>query len=476
MAFTKLSTDFKNSGYLLVNNFFITNFMPDAPENSVKVYLQGLYYSSLNEDINDIENFCKDLKLTKEQVIDCFKYWEEQNLVKISNISTLEIIYLPIDAKTIKFKPIDADKYGDFFVLCQNILDRSVSPSEFKDYVSLIENEKIEADALLMIIKYCTTCKDKNINASYILAVAKNWISEKILTTKKVEEKIRQQELTSENLLNVLRILGISRQATIEERDMYLNWTKNFHYTDSCILSVAEMLHKKGGMKALNNKIFKYHSMQMYSIDEIEEFEKNKKHYNKLASDICSKLGVYVENLEPVIDNYLSNWLVKGYSDETLNMLASLCFKTGNNSLEKMDEYIQKLYKTGCVSMQAITQYINDLNEIDNNIKQIFNTLGIARIVTQRDRDIYNTWCNDWKISVSLLNYAVDISVGKSGPFMYLCRVISNFHEKNINTVEQAQSQYSILKSNQTNVDMNTRSYSDEELNRLFDNLKEIDV
>ena len=28
------------------------------------------------------------------------------------------------------------------YVLCQNLLDRYVSPSEFKDYVSLIENEK----------------------------------------------------------------------------------------------------------------------------------------------------------------------------------------------------------------------------------------------------------------------------------------------------------------------------------------------
>lgn len=476
MAFTKFSKDLQNSNYTLVNNFFISNFMPDAKDSAVKVYLQGLYYISLNEDINKIENFCADLKLTKEEVISCFKYWEEQGLVKISNLDDIEIIYLPIDVKTIKFKPIDEEKYGDFFILCQNLLERTLTPNEFKDYVTLIEKEKIEPEALLMIIKYCTETKDKLINASYILAVCKNWISEKILTSKKVEEKIKQLELTSENILNILRILGIDRKATIEERDMYLNWTKNFHYTDSCILSIAESLNKKGGMKALDNKIFKYHNLGLYSSQEIEDFNKNKRHYLALAKEICKNLGIYFENLEPVVDTYLTNWLIKGFSDETLEFLAKFCFKTSNNTLEKMDNVLNKLYKQGLVSMPAISQYINDLNEIDNNIKGIFEVLGLARIITPRDRELYNTWCNDWKIPANLLSYAVQISQGKSQPFMYLSKVVSNFHEKNITTIEEAQKEHKLDNFTKPEVDINKRSYSDEELNRLFDNLKEIDV
>lgn len=476
MAFTKFSKDLQNSNYTLVNNFFISNFMPDAKDSAVKVYLQGLYYISLNEDVNKIENFCADLKLTKEEVISCFKYWEDQGLVKISNIDDFEIIYLPIDIKTIKFKPIDEEKYGDFFILCQNLLERTLTPNEFKDYVTLIEKEKIEPEALLMIIKYCTETKDKLINSSYILAVCKNWISEKILTSKKVEEKIKQLELTSENILNILRVLGIDRKATIEERDMYLNWTKNFHYTDSCILTIAESLNKKGSMKALDNKIFKYHNLGLYSSQEIEDFNKNKRHYLTLAKEICKNLGIYFENLEPVVDTYLTNWLIKGFSDETLEFLAKFCFKTSNNTLEKMDNVLNKLYKQGLVSMPAISQYINDLNEIDNNIKGIFEVLGLARIITPRDRELYNTWCNDWKIPANLLSYAVQISQGKSQPFMYLSKVVSNFHEKNITNIEEAQKEHKLDNFTKPELNMNTRSYTDEELNRLFDNLKEIDI
>jgi len=475
MAFTKLSKDFIESGYLMLNNNFITSFMPSCDANQLKVYILGLHYANISEDVNNISNFCNELNLTEEEVISAFKYWEEQKLIKISNIQSLEIIYLPIDSKTIKFKPIDEDKYGDLFILCQNLLERTITPIEFKDYVTIIEKQKIEPEALLMIIKYCTDTQDKLINAKYILAVINSFIGENLLTTQKVEEKIKQLELTSEHILNILRVLGIKRKATIEERDMYLNWTKNYHYTDNCLLSIAENSKKLGGMKALNSKINKYHNLNMYSIEEIEEFEKNKKHFNTLAKDICSALGLYYNNLEPVIDDYLTGWLVKGYSDETLKILAKFCFKTSNNSLEKMNDIINKLYKQGFVSMEAISQYISDLNEIDNNIKGIFEVLGIARIVTSRDRALYNTWVNDWAIPSELLAYAVKLSTNKSQPLLYLNKVISTFHEKNITSLKEAE-QLNFGFSPNTKMNMNTRSYSDEELNRLFDNLKEIDV
>ncbi|MGN1208471.1 MAG: DnaD domain protein [Christensenellales bacterium] len=478
MAFIKQSVELKNSNFTLVNNFFISNFMPNAPENAVKVYLTGLYYLSLNTDANTIENFCESLKLSKTEIQNAFLYWEKEGLVKISDIDSLEVIYLPIDAKTVKFKPIDESKYGDLFVIIQSFLTRQMTQNEFKDYVALIEHDKLERDAMIMIAKYCAD-KDENIPANYILTIAKNWISEGILTTKKVEEKIKQLEKSSENIKNLFMVLGLSRNASLDECDMYNVWTKSFHYTPSVILSVAESQHKKGGMKALDAKIRKYHSMQLYSDDEIKEYEQNRKHYLTLAKEICSRLGIFVENLEPVIENYLNSWLFKGYMDETLKVIANFCFKTENNSLDKMDLIIQKLYKQGCVSLEAITQYINDLNIIDQNIKQIFEVLGIKRIVTSRDRELYNIWCDEWNIPTDLLNYAVQLSTDKTAPFQYLNKVLTNFHEKNITTIEEAKNLNSAMQFGQNssqNIDMNTRSYSDEELNRLFDNLKEIDV
>ena len=477
MAFIKQSIELKNSAFTLVNNFFISDFMPSAPENAVKVYLTGLYFNTINQDGNTIENFCKQLSLSQEEVKNAFLFWEKEGLVKVSNIDNLEVIYLPLDAKIAKFKPIDEAKYGDLYVIIQSFLTRTVSQDEFKEYVNIIEKKKLETDALLMIVKYCTS-KDTTVPANYILTVTRNWIMEGILTTKKVEEKIKELEKSSENIKNLFAVLGLKRNASLDECDMYNVWTKSFHYTPTVVLSVAESLNKKGGMKALDAKIRKYHSLQLYAEDEIQDFEKKRKHYVTLAKEICTKLGLYVENLEPGIDNYLNDWLYKGYMDETLKVIATFCFKTENNSLEKMDLVIQKLYVQGCVSLDAITEYINDLNMIDKNIQEIFDVLAIKRIVTARDRNLYNIWCNEWNIPKPLLTYAVQLSCGKTAAFQYLNKILTNYHEKNITTVEEAQklNQTFIQSQDTQKPNINTRSYSDEELNRLFDNLKEIDV
>ncbi len=477
MSFISKSKDLNLNKYVLVSNAFISKVMPSLSANAIKVYLLGLQFLQLDSEVNTIKNFENALELNIEDITEAFRELEDKKLVKISNIDDFKIVFLYVDEKTLDFKPIDKGKYGDFYILCQSFFERELTPNEFKDYSDLIENEKIEPEALLMIIKHCIETKEKNITTKYILAVAKNWISEKILTTTKVEEKIKELELTGEKLKNVLLILGIKRNASLDERDMYIKWTKTLGFSDKTILDVAESLKKKGGMKALDNKILKYFSLQLFSTDEIDEYERNKKHYIDLARDICSKLGIYIENLEPVIDNYLNNWLFKGYSDETLSLLAKFCFKSENNSLEKMDVIIQKLYKQGCVSLEAITQYINELNLIDANINKIFEKLSIARNVTSRDREMYNTWCNEWNINENLLNYAIELSVGKNLPLQYLNKVITNFHEKGIETIEEAEKFKDKFVSTVDNKpNMNTRSYSDEELNRLFDNLKEVDI
>lgn len=480
MAFANLSIEFKKESYVLLNSSFILDYMPDAPENAIKVYLLGLYYSTLDNDINTIENFAKNLNLTASQIKEAYLYWEKEGLIKISNLDNLEVIYLTIDNKTTKFKPIDEGKYGDFYVLCQNILTHELTTNEFKSYVDLIENYHLEPDALLMIIKYCNESKEKGPNANYILAVCKNWIGEKIYTTEKVEEKIKELELTSGKIQDIFKVLGLKRNATLEERDLYIKWTKVFFYTDKTIIEVAETLKKKGGMKALDNKLTKYHEMQFLSYEEITSFETVQSHLKNLAKQICTKLGVYLENLEPFIENYLNDWLLKGYTDETLLEIASYCFKNDRKSLEKMNSFVQDLNSQNLITKQNFLNYKKEINSLDEEIKKLFTSLNIVGFVSERDREIYKSQIKNSDLSQELIEYAINLSKTKLEPWQYFIKVINNFKDNNIKTVEDATKQsINFTNNNSTNkqndkLQMNTRSYSEEEANNMFTNLKEI--
>lgn len=474
MKLCSLSKDLSENKETKINNLFFNSYLPFANDKQNKVYLYGYYCSENNIDIS-LEQFSTHLNLSIDDIKESFEYWQKLNLVQITTIEEFNVIYLPIKTSFANVKKYE-DKYANFNVVAQSMFTHMISPNEYSAYYELMETKHIESDALLMIIKYCLETKGKDVSYAYILAVANNWIAEKITKTSQVEEKLKEIETTSEDILNVLLVLGIKRKASLEELDLYRKWKLDFKFSSSDIIEIAKLLKKKGGMKALDSKLCKYYEMQLIQLDDILTYEKNKKYYYSIAKDIVSKLGLYFENLDPVIDSYLNPWLYKGYSDETLLALADFCFKTENRTLEDMNLIIEKLYKLGLVSLTSIQQYINELKTVDEQIKNMLEKLGLSRRVTQRDRELFNTWTNIWNLSFDLLDYGIEISKDKAQPFLYLTKVLNSFHEKNVTTVEEAKNiSKNLLNTNNFNANkgMFTHSYTDEELNTLFDNLKD---
>lgn len=474
MKLCTLSKDLTENKETRINNLFFTDYLPFANAEQIKVYLYGYFCSENNVDI-DLENFAKNLNLNIDEVKDCFEYWQKLNLVQITTIEDFNIIYLPVKSTFVNVKKYE-DKYANFNVVAQSMFSHMLSPNEYGAYYELMETKHIESDALLMIMKYCLETKEKEVSCSYILTVANNWISEKITKPSQVEEKLKELEKTSEDILNVLLVLGIKRKASLEELDLYRKWKLDFKFSSSDIIEIARLLKKKGGMKALDNKLCKYYEMQLIRLDDILTYEKNKKHYYSTAKNIVTKLGLYFENLDPVIEMYLNPWLYKGYSDETLLSLADFCFKTENRTLEDMNLIIEKLYKLGLVSLQSIQQYINELKVVDEQIKNILEKLGLSRRVTQRDREQFNIWTNVWNLPYEIIEYGVEISKDKAQPFLYFTKVLNSFHERNITTLDDAKNISKNIAANNFNINkgMFTHSYTEDELNTLFDNLKDI--
>ena len=78
MAFIKLSQEFKKESFVLLNSSFILDYMPNLPENAVKVYLLGLYFSTMDNDINTIENFSKLLNLSHNEIKNAYQVLEKE--------------------------------------------------------------------------------------------------------------------------------------------------------------------------------------------------------------------------------------------------------------------------------------------------------------------------------------------------------------------------------------------------------------
>lgn len=478
MSFCKFSSSYVISDKTVVDNVFINDFLPYAPDNCVKVYLMGLSKcSNSTASDNNIQNFANVLNITVEEVEQAFLYWQEQGLVQVLSTKPIEVRYLPVIANLGNIRKYKVGKYTDFNLQIQEILNkRQITPTEYAEYYNIIENYHIEPEALLMIAKYCVDLKGENVRYNYITTIAKNWEKENIHTTTDVENKIREMGILDDKVTLVLNALNTKRKIQLEDVQYLNKWLDDLEFDLNTIIYVAKRLSmkKKVDMQFLNNQLMKYYEMKLNSISEIEYYESAKQELFDIAKSVVKNLGLYYEDLTKVVESYVVKWQQQGFSKETLTQIADYCFKSSIRTLESFDNQVQKLFKLGIISTEALNEYLNEMSILDDKITQILEKLNIKRKVNSFDRTYYKTWTMVWNFNDDLIDYATTLSVDKTNPMQYMNKILSNWKTQDIFTVEKAKS--STLPSQNGNHSNENQNVSQERLNALFSNLEFVEV
>ena len=480
MAFCKFSTEYNANLEISLSRVFVTDYLPYAPESCTKVYLYGLNLCLNEQDgENSLENFSQVLGMSKEDIKSSFLYWQDQGLVTVLNFDPIEVRYLNIVPKKFSAKMFKKEKYAEFNKAMQEVIDgRMITPSEYREYYVLMESLHIEDSALVMIAKYCTNAKGNDVGYNYILTVAKNWAYQGVKTAKDVEKKLGEMEVLTSKVRDILTALKSKKEPSIDDRDRYNKWTKDYGFDLETLLFVAKTI-KRGGIDRLDEVLEEYYTLKLFSKTEIESYESNKQELLKTAKNVCKSLGLYYENLSPVINTYVLKWQQMGYSADAINLIANLCFKKYIRTFEAMDSIVSKYYTKGIVSLDALNEYIGETLSTDKKIKEILEKLQLSRQVTSWDRDYYHTWTEVWKIPSELIEYAISLSVGKTEPMAYLNKILSNWKDSGVDTLEKAKSLNISKENNENNSkkpEFITHSFSSSELNALFDNLDEVKV
>jgi len=481
LALCSYSSKLAMDGYTVIDNTFLNEFLPQATGDCVKVYLYGLNLcSNPNTDDNSLDTMSKVLCLTEDDILKAFSYWQEMGLVQMVSTNPLEIRFLPVRARSGSSKIRNKDKYTDFNAQIQEVISgRMITPTEYNEYYSLIETYHFEPEALVMIAKYCTTKKSTSISYPYILAVARNYADEGLKTIEAVEQKFIEYEQNSDEIKRVLSALGLKREADIDERNLYLKWNNSFGFTNGVIVEVAKSLKKKGGFAKLDSLLSKYYEQKLFTIEEISEFSERQDEMFETAKTVSKNLGLYYQNLENVVDVYVADWVNKGYDSETLIVVSMYCFRQGIRTLDAMNTVVQKFFKLGLVSSEAISQYISGVLKSDEEIKAVLDSVGLIRSVSSYDREFYKTWTNNWGFSHEQIIQVSESAKGKSNPMTYLNKVLLSLNERNIKTEKEIEKYLKSVSSDTQKTDkadFSQREYSSEEMNALFDSLEDIEI
>lgn len=224
-------------------------------------------------------------------------------------------------------------------------------------------------------------------------------------------------------------------------------------------------------MNYLNGFIKNLYENNLISIKEIDDFLEKRKTISKLAKKVCNSLGYKYQILDTFISNYYSEWIQKGYDNDTLVYIATFLYRHGYNSPDKMDEFIEKLHLGGHVSQSQVAYYFDQLGKQEKFIKKLLDIVGIVRRVTDRDSKQLQIWY-DWGFENDVLEYAANLSVSKNSPFTYMNAILSAWKQQGLYTLQQVKSATPNTVANSNGVHFeNERKYSKEELDKILINI-----
>lgn len=482
MAFCKFSTEFVANNKTEIDNIFINDYLPSAPENCIKVYLYGLYLCSSNlANDNSLEAFARHLDLDEDEIIACFSYWQEEGLVQVLSTRPIEIRYIPLKNIISGTKLYKPEKYDVFNRQAQELFEgqREITKNEYYEYYEFLERSHMQQEALLMIMKYCIDNKKANVGYSYILTVAKNWASEGVLSVEDVEERLCKFEENNNDLGILMKTMGLKRNTYIEERTMFKKWTEELGYTLDVLNYIAKKLKakSKANFEKLDLVIMKYFSLGLFSIQEIEDYENRKNDLYDLARKVNNQIGVYYENLETVVENYISKWLNLGFDEDTILEIASYCRKTSIRTLEGVDNKIQKFFKLGILNLAALHTYLDKVVAQDKEIQEILEKVSLQRKVNYLDRELFKTWTENWNMPKDVISHAATFAVGKLSPMQYINSILSTWYQNGVKTLQDAKKQPAILKETPTKTTLvSGRSYKKEDLDALIQSIDEVEI
>jgi hypothetical protein len=362
--FIKYATEFNGGKAVLLEHAFIAEYMPDAPELCVKVYLYGRFLCNAPESAdNDIDLMSAALNVKPDDIINAFTYWQEFGLVRLIAANPPEVRYLPVRGGAARLRRFKPEKYADFNNRLQDMFEgRMLTPNEYTEYYNLMEAARIEPDAMLLIARYCLALKrDGALGYRYVLTVARSWAAEGVHTKDDVENKLSEFALADNDLTELFRAMKSRKKPDFDDRRLYLKWTKEMGFDKEAVLYAASRVKGRGGIERLDAILADFYSGRVTTADDMERFVKNRDALFAVARDVTKKLGIYYDNLTYTVETYILPWTNKGFDGDALSYLADYCFKHGIKRLDRVDELVATLAGKGLTTEAAAAEYLSRL-------------------------------------------------------------------------------------------------------------------
>ncbi len=230
MAYKKLMPE--KARELSVQEAFITEYMPEANGNFVKVYLLGLSQCMLDKPMTRSEMADK-LCILESDVIRAWNFWADRNVVKFDgeNVEFLDLnVKNPV--KISETKPVyypeeisacaeASPELAGMFQIVQKILQKPFSSTDLIVIYSLYDYYRLPIDVIPMLITFCIKNGKKSMRQIENTAV--KWVEKGIDSVEAAEQYLKKAEEYSRAIEKIKKALGVTDRKFSPTEIKYIN-------------------------------------------------------------------------------------------------------------------------------------------------------------------------------------------------------------------------------------------------------------
>ena len=325
-----------NNGYTIISNRFFDEYMKDANDAQLKVYLYLVRAMSSNMNIS-ISDIADKFNYTERDIIRSLEYWEKINLLQFDydeqrNIVAIHIkdlsksstdqaekqhpttiittpIIVPSEAevtspisktttsnintpkKTYTAKDIakftSNEEFGQIRFVAETYLGKLLSGNDLKSLLFIYDELQMSVELMDYLIEYCVE-KDKK-DLRYIKKVAMDWTDSGIKTVQQAKLRAGKYD---KSVYTIMKALGRNNTPTDTETDFIYKWLNKYEFSLDIILFACEktvLATNSHRMNYADGVLTKWHKQGLKTKEQIEESEQEFKQEKKSTVKTPSK-------------------------------------------------------------------------------------------------------------------------------------------------------------------------------------------
>lgn len=415
-----------------IENMFLLEYLPTAPEGFLRVYLYARMLSLHPELGEGLEDMARALNMDADAVLNAMAYWERQGLARRLSDRPPAYAMLPMRSVGETADPMEGDYYAyrDFNANLQALFgaDCLLHPKQYEmanDWLNLLGFTQ-EA-VLKMVEARLKRSRARKPDPDRIFAQldrqAQKWSERGVRTAEDVGRAMAEDEGVEKAASAALRQLGLRRSATPEELKLAEKWLGEWGLTQAEIVDAcAETTKSRTPTLAYLDKV-----LESRRKGDAAQFDG--------LRDALRELDI---RDAPTPDQrvWYAARLAEGFEPETIRLAAVQCARKRRMRFEDLCWMVGKWAEQRLFRREAAEAYVRERGRIAAEVRALLERCGLERRPQLGDLELYERWRES--APVELIEYAAECARGTQVPMRYVDRLLGAWRQAGIATVDAA--------------------------------------